>query len=156
MSNTATIGTFGMISLQELIPIRFAGLWSGARSLHSSIAFITSSLMTTEDANFSPPCTTRCPTALISSSDLTMPWSGLVSASITSFTATVWFGIGVSILTLSFPAGVCMSTLPSMPMRSQSPFASTASVALSMSWYLSEELPQLITKMFIVLSLHIK
>ena len=38
----------------------------GTRSLHSSIAFRTSSVITTEFANFSPPCTTRCPTAPIS------------------------------------------------------------------------------------------
>ena len=35
------------------------------------------------------------------------------------------------------------------PILSQTPFASTDSLVISISWYLSEELPALITKTFI-------
>ncbi len=59
VSNTATIGTSPMTALQALMPVMLAGLCSGAKGMHSSIAFMTSSLMSTEEANFSPPWTTR-------------------------------------------------------------------------------------------------
>ena len=42
---------------------RLPGLCSGARSEHARIPSRTSSLTTTDSANRSPPCTTRCPTA---------------------------------------------------------------------------------------------
>ena len=55
----------------------------GHRMVHGGEKF-ASSVITTEDANFSPPCTTRCPTAPISSKLLTTPVSGFVRASITN------------------------------------------------------------------------
>ena len=39
------MGTPGMSSWQALMPMMLAGLWSGARGLHSSIACMTSSVM---------------------------------------------------------------------------------------------------------------
>ena len=47
-----------------------AGLWSGAKSLNANRSFTTSSVITTLDAYLSFPCTKRCPTPSISSSDL--------------------------------------------------------------------------------------
>ena len=55
VSNTATMGTPGMTFSQALMPVMLAGLWRGARGMHSSMAAITSSVMRTEEANFSPP-----------------------------------------------------------------------------------------------------
>ncbi len=48
------------------MPFKFAGLWSGARSMQSSTSFKTLLSTRTDFENFSPPWTTRCPTALIS------------------------------------------------------------------------------------------
>ena len=42
---------------------KFAGLCNGASSDNSSILFITSSVITTDRSKYSPPATTRCPTA---------------------------------------------------------------------------------------------
>ena len=51
---------------------------------NKTMSLMFSYVITTEDANFSPPCTTRCPTAPISSKLLTTPVSGFVRASITN------------------------------------------------------------------------
>ena len=61
---------------RPLRPRRLWGLWSGARTTHSSIIASTSGVTSTEDANFSPPCTTRWPTASISLTLLRTPCSG--------------------------------------------------------------------------------
>ena len=45
----------------------FAGLCKGANSDKSATFFTASSSTTTESSKSSPPCTTRCPTASISS-----------------------------------------------------------------------------------------
>ncbi len=55
-----------MTAVQALMPVMLAGLWRGARGMHSSRAFMTSSVMRTDLAKASPPCTTRWPTASIS------------------------------------------------------------------------------------------
>ena len=103
VSNTPAIGTEGINSMQALIPMRFAGLWSGARSLHSSIPFNTSSVSTVELANFSPPCTTRCPTASISERLFKAPVLSLISVSKTIWTACLWVGISALMISLSSP-----------------------------------------------------
>ena len=54
-------------------------------------------------------------------------------------------------MTYSCPFALWVSLPPEMPMRSQVPLAMTPSVSISMSWYLSEELPALMTKIFIFL-----
>lgn len=43
MSNTPTIGTFGINSWHARTPIKFAGLCRGAKSLHSSKVAVTAS-----------------------------------------------------------------------------------------------------------------
>ena len=148
VSNTPTIGTPGISSWHTRIPIKFAGLWSGASSLHSSTFANTSSFNTTDWANFSPPCTTRCPTASISERLFTAPVFGFTSASSTIWIPSLWVGIGASVISLSWPAS-WYTNLPSIPILSQSPLASTASVSELISWYFKEELPQLITNTFI-------
>ena len=55
MSNTATIGVFGINSLQASIPITFGGLCNGASTIQSLIDCKTSSLINTESEYFSPP-----------------------------------------------------------------------------------------------------
>ncbi len=75
VSNTATMGTPGMTFSQAWMPVMLAGLWRGARGMHSSRAAITSPVMRTEEANFSPPWTTRWPTASISEALLITPCS---------------------------------------------------------------------------------
>ena len=47
----------------------FAGLWSGAKSEKFLMSSKTSSVITTELEYLLPPCTTRCPTPLISSKE---------------------------------------------------------------------------------------
>ena len=150
MSNTPTIGVSGINSLHAAIPIKFAGLWSGAKSLHSSTAFNTSSVNTTEEANFSPPCTTLWPTAPTSDRLLITPVFSFISASNTIWIACLWLGIEASVVSFSPPAG-WYTNLPSMPIRSQSPFAKTSSVSELINWNFREELPQLITNIFIIL-----
>ena len=54
---------------QARMPVRLAGLWSGARGMQSSMALRTSSVMRTDRLKASPPCTTRWPTASISFMD---------------------------------------------------------------------------------------
>ena len=64
------------------------GLYNGSKSW-AKAEEAGLKVMTTEDANFSPPCTIRCPTAPISSRLFTTPVSELVSASITYWIASV-------------------------------------------------------------------
>lgn len=58
-----------------------------------SKAFMTSSVMSVEAANSSPPWTTRWPTASMASMDLMTPHSASVRMSRTSLTATLWSGM---------------------------------------------------------------
>ena len=73
VSNTATIGTPGMTSLQLFMQAMLPGIWSGPSSAFFSQIRMTSSSMTTEDLKSSPLWSTLCPTALISSVDLIAP-----------------------------------------------------------------------------------
>ena len=73
-----------------------AGLCSGASGLHSSMAAMTSSVMTTLLANFSPPWTTRWPTASISFMEATTPFCGSTSAFSTVWMASLWVGMATS------------------------------------------------------------
>lgn len=61
--NTATMGTFGMTAMQPRMPMRLAGLCSGPSGTHSSMASSTLSSMRTGSEYFSPPWSTRWPTA---------------------------------------------------------------------------------------------
>ena len=88
MSNTATIGTFGNAFLAALIPATPAGLCNGAKSIHFSISLITSSFISTDLLNISPPCTILCPTAVISSNEFIMLYSGFNKTSNTKLIAS--------------------------------------------------------------------
>ena len=110
VSNTATIGTSSPITArQALMPVMLAGLCSGANGVHSSSAVMTASSILTEQANFSPPWTTRWPTASISFMEVTTPYSALVSLSMTAAMASEWVGIGRSSSKTGLPpmSGVC-------------------------------------------------
>ena len=149
VSNTATIGVFGINSSQALIPIMFAGLWSGANLKHSSIYDLTSASIITDLLYFSPPCTTLCPTAEISSIEEITPFFSSTKASKTNFIASLWSAIGCFTIYLSLPSTFWVKTEPSIPILSTNPCASDSSVVISINWYLSEELPQFITNTFI-------
>ena len=89
--------------------------------MHSSRAAITASSILTEEANFSPPWTTRWPTASISPMLLMTPWSALVRASRTAWMASAWVGMAISNTCLAPVAGILWVRRPSMPMRSHRP-----------------------------------
>ena len=72
----------------------FGGLCNGAREAHSSNASITAGVINTESANFSPPCTTRWPTASISSIEEITPNSASTKISSKMRSASLWFKIG--------------------------------------------------------------
>ena len=96
VSNTATMGVLGMTSLQASMPVMLAGLWRGARGMHSSRAFMTSSVMSTEPAKASPPWTTRWPTASISCMEPMTPLSLSTRAFSTAWMASEWVGMATS------------------------------------------------------------
>ena len=61
--------------------------------------------------------------------------------------ASAWFLSG-ALNTISPLAEDCLTLLPSMPMRSAWPLAMTLSSSMSMSWYLMEDEPALMTRIF--------
>ena len=82
----------------------------GREGVQSSMAFMTSSSMRTEEANFSPPWTTRWPTASISAMLATTPYSALVSFVYDRGDGlTEWVGREISSLKTGLPptSGVC-------------------------------------------------
>ncbi len=107
VSKTATMGVSGMCFRHALMPMRAALLCSGASSASSSIFSMTSASMSTERSKYLPPCTMRCPTASISSSE-SMAFAGpLVSESSTSAMASSWSAILAS-MTSSFLSRPCL------------------------------------------------
>ena len=149
VSNTTTIGVFGISAWHALIPIMFAGLWSGASLTKSSRFSNTSSLTNTDFEYFSPPWTTLCPTAEISSIDFITPCFSSTKVFKTKSIATWWSLRSVSTTYLSLPSTFWVK-IPSIPILSTNPCANTASLAISINWYFNEELPQFITKIFIL------
>ena len=117
--------------------------------MHSFIASITASSIKTEELNFSPPWTTLCPTAPISSKLLITPYSGCVNWANTNFIPSSWLFIGSSILRFS-PFTVCVKNESGNPIFSKYPFAITLSFSMFINWYLIDELPQFTTKTFIL------
>lgn len=95
----ATWGIFGNNLRKARIPIKLAGLWSGANSLNSSISFSTSSVIATDSGNFSPPCTTRWPVPSISLISLIILCA--LKASNMISTASTWSLISCTVLTFS-------------------------------------------------------
>ncbi len=103
VSITAQCGTPGSSARAASMPRMFGGLCSGARPASSLKAARAASSMTTDWAKCSPPCTTRCPTALIWERSAMAPASGWVSMDRTSSRATLWFGQSCSFFTLPLP-----------------------------------------------------
>ncbi len=66
MSKIATSGAFGRSFFEALIPSRFGGLWRGASGISFLIVSRTFGVIFVACQNFSPPWTTRWPTASIS------------------------------------------------------------------------------------------
>ena len=116
--------------------------------MHSLMVLITSSVINTEELNFSPPCTTLCPTASISSKFLITPYSGWVNCLNTNWIPSSWFFTSCSILCFS-PLTVCVKKESDNPIFSKYPFAIKFSFSISINWYLMDELPQFTTKTFI-------
>ena len=63
VSKTATCGSPGKMVSQAVMPARLGGLCRGAMAMHSSMAARTPGVTRAEFENFSPPWTTRWPTA---------------------------------------------------------------------------------------------
>jgi hypothetical protein len=89
VSNTAIFGTPGNISSIASIHIKLAGLCNGAKSLKSNILCLTSGVISTEFLKSSHPCTTLCPTALISSIDQITHFSLSIKSSKTKLSASL-------------------------------------------------------------------
>ena len=101
VSNTATWGTSGPMTAEHaLMPVMLAGLWRGARGMHSSRADITLPSIFTEEAKVSPPWTTRWPTAWISFMEPTTPLAGSTRASSTAWMASEWVGMATSLASM--------------------------------------------------------
>merc|ERR1711969_523625 len=155
VSNTATCGTSGKAFFAAVIPWRFAGLCSGASTDSSSMLISTSGVMRVGSKNRAPPCTTRWPTAIGGSSSSDGPCSA--KARIIRSKPAVWSGmrsVRVEVALRTAGAGpssakkktVCVAEPDSSPMRSTSPAASTFSAAMSISWYLNDDEPLLMTR----------
>ena len=138
-----------MIASQASIPWMFGGLWRGAILAHSSKASITAGVINTESANFSAPWTTRWPTASISSMEEITPNSASTKMSSKILSACLWSKIGSTRSNFSASGRLWVKIASSAPIFSNCPFANTASLSMSMSWYFKEELPQFTTKTFI-------
>ena len=77
---------------------------------------------------------------------MTLP-SPVVIISTTLVKASAW--VGKDVLTDQVPSiSLWVMTLDSMPIRSHRPLHSSFSPSMSISWYFSEEEPQLITRTF--------
>ena len=124
----------------------FAGLCSGATGTSRSISLSTASSITVGSVNFSPPCTTRCPIA--ASSGESRPSPSAASSAATAFSAASWSAIAPSVSRLSPPAasGVWARREVSSPIRSTRPTASRVPSFMSISWYLTDEEPELRTR----------
>ena len=126
VSKTATCFTSGNNALHAKIACKFAGLCKGAKSLHSSILAITSSVIITGCWKYSPPCTTLCPIASNSNFPSTETFGKI------EWSASVWFLI----------------SQPFSQMCSTFHFATTTFFSISKSWYFNDELHALRTKIF--------
>ena len=150
VSNTPICGTSGRIADIAFTPFRLAGLWSGARSLQAVKAASTSGVSRTDSLNFSPPCTIRWPTALISSKDLMAPYSEFVKVFRINSTPTVCSGIFFSRIFFSPLGKVNFRKESFKPIFSIPPWAITSFRSISNNLYLMDELPQFNTKIFIL------
>jgi hypothetical protein len=156
VSNTATCGTPAPSTARAAaMPRRLAGLWSGARSIVSSMPRSTSSSIRTERVNRSPPWTTRCPTASMSARPPSpTPLSSETSQATTYSTAARWSrSAAVVFCAAALPARSVSTASP--PNRSMVPRASFSSVlcvrrswSVRTSWNLTDEEPTFSTRTF--------
>ena len=91
MSNTATWGIPGRNFMHAFMPWIFGGLWRGASDENFSTCASTFILMSVGSLNFSPPCTTLCPTAFIWETFFREPPCLPVSFSNIILIAAAWF-----------------------------------------------------------------
>ncbi len=129
------------------MPVMLAGLCSGARGMHSRRASITSAVISTEPEYFSPACTTRWPTALISSSGRHHAVLG-VGQRRQHQREGAPRGRG-SAAPAGSPAGRgrCRRGCPAPGRCARpGPWPAGARRSMSRSWYFSELLPQLMTR----------
>ena len=154
VSNTTTCATDGNAFWKALIPITWAGLWSGAKADKSETFWITSSSTKHESLKNSPPCTTRWPTPVISSKLFTIPFS--TNASNNNSTPTAWStntGLVSSFLPLYLIVKIpgTFSPLIVVPIFSIIPEAITSSCGISNNWNLIDELPAFTAIIFAIL-----
>ena len=134
----------------------FAGLCNGAKEINSLSFSLTSSVTRTDFGKYSPPWTTLCPTAPISSRDCIAPYSGLVKISKTLWRATSWSTISSLKTTFSPLAVLWVIIPPEIPILSTSPFPRILWSSILKTWYLRDELPEFTTKIFIATPKKIK
>jgi len=131
VSNTPTWGMSSpSSSWTARMPLRLAGLCSGARSMHSSMPAITPGSMRTESLNFSPPWTSRWPTPWMSANERTesiFDSEDTIQRRIRSIAAR-WSRNGASVLRAGWPSASKVM-IAWLPMRSISPRARQRSVS---------------------------
>ena len=122
--------------------------------MQSSICSMTASSIVTDFVNFSPPWTTRCPTAAMSPIEVTPGTleSGETSQRSTVSRAARWSRRGAVLRAVGFPSARRVMRA-SLPIRSMTPWArvlsaffSMASRSVSMTWNFRDELPLLRTR----------
>src|SRR3990172_4861214 len=156
VSNTATIGTGRPTAARAArIPAMLGGLWSGAISSRESIAFVTVSSIRVVPGKYLPPWTTRCPIA----SMWFLPPGNRVEEiesthARTRWIASEWVATRSRSRAKGLPSGR-KERSESPPIRSTTPRARrcsrhppVGSTSTSATRNLTEELPQLNTRMF--------
>src|SRR3954451_17115382 len=135
-------GTSGKSFSAVAMPSRFAGLCNGASGISSVTLATSSSSTSTGSENRAPPCTTRCPTALMSVSSRDGPCSE--NASIAAFNASSWEA--TSRWAWLFPDGPSWVSWPeASPIRSMSPEAVDVPESASTRLYFNDEEPAFTT-----------
>src|SRR3954470_1793514 len=135
-------GTSGKSFSAVAMPSRFAGLCNGASGISSVTLATSSSSTSTGSENRAPPCTTRCPTALMSVSSRDGPCSE--NASIAAFNASSWEA--TSRWAWLFPDGPSWVSWPeASPIRSMSPEAVDVPERASTRLYFNDEEPAFTT-----------
>ena len=115
----------GAVPRAVRMPVRFAGLCSGASGTSCSISARTASSITVGSVNGIPPCTTRWPIA--ASSGESRPSPSAASSAATAFSAASWSATSPADSRVSPAAGSgCAAARAVSPIRSTSPTASRA------------------------------
>ena len=146
VSKAAKLNASGKTFLKALIPIKLAGLCNGAKSAISSICSMTLSSITAEVLKYSPPATTRWPTAVISFKSFTIPNSSNNANNLS--TAILWSLTSSWLVNFSPAPYLMVIAEPSIPIRSIKPLAKTSSSGIANNLNFKLELPELITIVF--------